>query len=72
MSILFTLLALLIPAAFLSGWWDRPTRGCESFGGRRSASCPPITFRGLNYLLNEEQDKAIEVFLKLADTTGTP
>jgi lipopolysaccharide biosynthesis regulator YciM len=24
-------------------------------------------FRGLNYLLNEEQDKAIEVFLKLAE-----
>lgn len=60
------LLTALIPAAFALGWW-----GSRRFVARRSgAAVSELSsdyFRGLNYLLNEEQDKAIEVFLKLAE-----
>lgn len=58
------LLFLLLPLAFFSGWAVARGRGF-----RRSRT-PPLSadyFRGLNYLLNEEQDKAIEVFLRLAE-----
>ena len=34
----------------------------------RRIDLPTSYFRGLNYLLNEQQDKAIEVFLKLAES----
>ncbi len=57
-------LFLLLPVAAASGWWI----------GRRAARQPhrhgegePNFFRGLNYLLNEQPDKAIDVFLKLAE-----
>jgi len=61
-----TVLVPLVPAAFALGWW-----ASRQFGARRSAAgvneLSSDYFRGLNYLLNEEQDKAIEVFLKLAE-----
>ena len=56
-------LFLLLPVAAASGWWI----------GRRDARPPgdgdrePKFFRGINYLLNEQPDKAIDVFLKLAE-----
>jgi lipopolysaccharide biosynthesis regulator YciM len=58
-------LFLLLPLAAASGWWAA-TRS----SGTRSASGPgpdPAFLRGLNYLLNEQPDKAIDVFLKLAE-----
>ena len=60
------LLALLIPAAFISGWWTARRAGARRSGARVSELSSDY-FRGLNYLLNEEQDKAIEVFLRLAE-----
>lgn len=57
---------LLLPVAAASGWyvsrWDseRSTR-------RHSMDLRSSYFRGLNYLLNEQPDKAIEVFLKIAE-----
>lgn len=55
-----------VVVAFALGWW-----GARSLGVRRSGAAvnelSSDYFRGLNYLLNEEQDKAIEVFLKLAE-----
>ncbi len=59
-------LALLIPAAFLFGWWTARRAGVRRSGAKVSELSSDY-FRGLNYLLNEEQDKAIEVFLKLAE-----
>jgi len=59
-------LALLIPAAFVSGWWTARRAGVRR-SGERVSELSSDYFRGLNYLLNEEQDKAIEVFLKLAE-----
>ncbi|GAA0910527.1 lipopolysaccharide assembly protein LapB [Luteibacter anthropi] len=60
------LLALIPPLAFVSGWWfARRTHTRRS--GERVNELSSDYFRGLNYLLNEEQDKALEVFLRLAE-----
>ena len=58
---------LLLPVAAGTGWLAargatrRTTRKRES-GGLRSDY-----FQGINYLLNEQPDKAIEVFIKLIE-----
>ncbi|MFA6230379.1 MAG: lipopolysaccharide assembly protein LapB [Rhodanobacter sp.] len=59
-------LAALVPAAFAAGWWASRQVGARRSGAEVSELSSDY-FRGLNYLLNEEQDKAIEVFLKLAE-----
>jgi lipopolysaccharide biosynthesis regulator YciM len=60
------LLWLLLPVAAASGWWAAR----HSHKKRRSSngySLSPEYYRGLNYLLNEEQDKALDVFLRLVE-----
>jgi lipopolysaccharide biosynthesis regulator YciM len=42
-------------------------RGGEIKGGARVSRLSNTYFRGLNYLLNEQQDKAIEIFLQIAE-----
>lgn len=59
-------LFLLLPLAFLSGWLTA-RHGRKARLGDGADSLSSDYFRGLNYLLNEEQDKAIEVFLRLAE-----
>ncbi len=59
-------LASLVPVAFALGWWASRQLGARRSGAEVSELSSDY-FRGLNYLLNEEQDKAIEVFLKLAE-----
>ena len=56
----------LVPAAFACGWLAA-RRAAVQRSGMRVSELSSDYFRGLNYLLNEEQDKAIEVFLKLAE-----
>jgi lipopolysaccharide biosynthesis regulator YciM len=57
---------LLIPmAALVGGVAGR--RGGEMKGGARVSRLSNTYFRGLNYLLNEQQDKAIEIFLQIAE-----
>ena len=58
-------LFLLLPVAAASGWWAAR----RSQARPRSTPLPPAPafFRGLNYLLNEQPDKALDVFLKLAE-----
>ncbi|HSH40689.1 MAG TPA: tetratricopeptide repeat protein, partial [Arenicellales bacterium] len=56
-------LLLLLPAAAGTGWY---------LGRREQKSAPAINlpsayFQGLNFLLNEQPDKAIEVFLKVLE-----
>lgn len=62
------LLFLLLPLAAASGWWlarrDIASPGCEHSG------TAPALFRGLNYLVNEQPDKAIDVLAKLAEVDG--
>ena len=60
------LLVVLLPVAFGVGWWAS-RRATAQRSGARVSELSSDYFRGLNYLLNEEQDKAIEVFLKLAE-----
>ncbi|MDR2011498.1 MAG: lipopolysaccharide assembly protein LapB [Rhodanobacter sp.] len=60
------LLFLLLPVAAFSGW-VLGRRRSERTSGERVSELSTNYFRGLNYLLNEQQDKAIEVFLKLAE-----
>ncbi len=60
------LLYLLLPVAAASGWW---------IGRRGSYRSPDATqptfsadyFKGLNFLLNEQTDKAIDVFVKMLE-----
>ena len=65
-----TELALSVPAAAGRG---AARAGCSAGAaasarsGARVSELSTNYFRGLNYLLNEQQDKAIEVFLKLAE-----
>ncbi|GIX35512.1 MAG: lipopolysaccharide assembly protein B [Lysobacteraceae bacterium] len=60
------LLFLLLPVAALSGWYAGRKSGARTVGQRVSRLSTNY-FRGLNYLLNEQPDKAIEVFLELAE-----
>ncbi len=59
------LLWLLLPVAAASGWWA--ARRSANKARERSARSTPAYFRGLNYLLNEEPDKAIDVFVQLLE-----
>lgn len=59
-------LFLLLPVAAGMGWLAG-RRGGERKGGARFSRLSNTYFRGLNYLLNEQQDKAIEVFLQIAE-----
>ena len=60
------LLFLLLPVAAWSGWLiGRHASARRS--GARTRELSSSYFRGLNYLLNEQPDKAIEVFMKLAE-----
>ena len=63
------LLWLLLPVAAFSGWWvarrsDQRNRDCIN---------PDLSsgyFQGLNYLLNEQPDKAIEVFIRMLEVNN--
>ncbi|GAB3004930.1 lipopolysaccharide assembly protein B [Arenimonas maotaiensis] len=57
---------LLIPAAVAIGWL-LGRRGGEIKGGAKISRLSNTYFRGLNYLLNEQQDKALEIFLQIAE-----
>jgi len=67
--VIVDLLWLLLPVAAVSGW----------FAGRRNqartGSCPDSILgseyiKGLNYLLNEQQDKAIDVFIRMLEVNS--
>ena len=59
----------LLPALVLAGWlgWIVGRRTSARRSGARVTELSSHYFRGLNYLLNEQPDKAIEVFMKLAE-----
>lgn len=62
------LLWLLLPVAAASGWWVARRGGGGAHARSRGPLRPPDEyFRGLNFLLNEQQDEAIEVFLRLVE-----
>jgi lipopolysaccharide biosynthesis regulator YciM len=57
---------LLLPLAAGASWM-LARRGNERLAGARVNRLRSNYFRGLNYLLNEQPDKAIEVFLHIAE-----
>ena len=64
-----TYLFLLLPVAAISGWViGRRDRAMKS---PTSGSEIPLDYiKGLNYLLNEQQDKAIDVFIQMLDVNS--
>ena len=60
------LLLLLLPVAVYLGWWLARTLGSRSVRKQKQLFSNQY-FQGLNYLLNEQPDKAIQVFLELAE-----
>ncbi|HMB39103.1 MAG TPA: lipopolysaccharide assembly protein LapB [Wenzhouxiangellaceae bacterium] len=62
----FWLALAFVPVAAWSGWWAA-TRAYRRGERRQQHVISSNYFKGLNYLLNEQPDKAIEVFLKLAE-----
>jgi lipopolysaccharide biosynthesis regulator YciM len=57
---------IFVPSAALAGWVIG-RRGGEQHSGHRVSKLSTTYFRGLNYLLNEQPDKAIELFLHIAE-----
>ncbi len=60
------LLLLLLPLAAASGWMAA-RRGMRRQDFQGSQLNDPTYFRGLNYLLNEQPDKAIDVFVQMLE-----
>lgn len=57
---------LLLPAAAWSGWWVA-SRNYSSKEGHTTNHFSREYVVGLNYLLNEQPDKAVDVFIKLLE-----
>lgn len=57
---------LLLPAAAWSGWWVA-MRSMADKASRQSNHLSREYVVGLNYLLNEQPDKAVDIFIKLLD-----
>ncbi len=55
-------LLILLPLLFLAGWW---LRGVDARRGKDEHNAPRSMFRGLNYFLNEQPDKAIDAFIEV-------
>jgi len=55
-------LLLLLPVAAASGWYG--ARSSSFKFGRQKETLPSAYFRGLNFLLNEQHDKALEVLVR--------
>ncbi len=59
-------LLALVPLAALGGWW-LARKLFQRNETRRNRQFSSRYFQGLNYLLNEQPDKAIQVFLEMAE-----
>jgi lipopolysaccharide assembly protein B len=59
-------LLLLLPVAAASGWYAA-RRSLLSKQQHQPKEISPVYFKGLNYLLNEQPDKAIDLFIKMLE-----
>ncbi|MGB1882758.1 MAG: lipopolysaccharide assembly protein LapB [Gammaproteobacteria bacterium] len=64
---LFAVVVALLPVAALSGWYLGRRELSRRMSGMRRGGMSPDYFRGLNYLLEDRPDKAIEVFIKVLE-----
>jgi len=60
------LLLLLLPVAAASGWFAA-RKSATKEKGQCVGETGPVYFRGLNHLLNEEPDKAIDAFVEMLE-----
>ncbi len=60
------LLLLLLPVAAASGWMAAK----QHYHDQNNEPIPKDYFKGLNFLLNEQPDKAVEVFIKLLEVNS--
>lgn len=58
---------LLLPVAAASGWYAARRSYRAGAAGDATTDCKPQYFKGLNYVLNEQPDKAIEVFVGMLE-----
>ena len=63
---MYDLLWLLLPVAAASGW-IMAKRSLQKTNQSRSRDFSSDYFQGLNFLLNEQPDKAIEVFIRMLE-----
>ena len=61
------LLLLLLPVAAATGWYAARRSGAKSDTATSPDAVRSRYFQGINYLLNEQPDKAIEVFIKVLE-----
>jgi lipopolysaccharide assembly protein B len=63
---------LLLPVAAASGWIAAKRSTCKK---RKQDDCAPFLadryIQGLNYLLNEQQDKALEIFIEMVEVDSS-
>lgn len=62
------LLWFLLPVAAWSGWVTATRYHAKNAAAHRSDELEPGYYEGLNYVLNEQPDKAIDVFLRMLET----
>lgn len=60
-----TILFLLLPVAAASGWLL--ARRQHGSGEGENRQLPPDYFRGLSYLLDDQHDKAIDIFIRMLE-----
>ena len=65
MGLEMTLFWLLLPVAALTGWWIGRRSSID--GKNNPRNIHPEYFKGLNFVLNEQPDKAIEVFIRMLE-----
>lgn len=67
MAMELALLFILLPVAAASGWWAARRHFMSSGANTKRAGLnfSPDYFKGLNFLLNEQPDKAIDVFVNM-------
>lgn len=61
------LLWLLLPVAAMTGWLIGRREAGSGLYARRAQPIPNAYLQGINYLLNDERDKALEVFTYMAE-----
>jgi len=64
------LFALLLPVAAASGWWAAKRSARREAERMRRFDVDPAYFRGLNYLVNEQPDKAIDIFVRMLEVNS--
>ena len=67
MDMMSEVLFLLLPVAALSGWLMARSSYKKRLIKKQACNYEPEYYKGLNFLLNEQPDKAIDVFINLLE-----